>query len=167
MMSASANRVAKCARSKYLEATNASSAHQRPAIPWVKKESRWGPRYVLRKPSEPAAFYAEEAVPAADEAIPYVASQEAVASMPPAEVSAGTTPEQAVEAGEFASTGVDGNATPETVESPATVPEESSRDAPKESISTSPGKGMSLPAKEEKEEKGEKESVLLVSLLIV
>ena len=61
-------------------------------------------------------------------------------------------------------------ATPEAVESPAAEETgESSamtpKDEKKESISTSPGKEASLPAKEEEEEKGDMEGMLLCSHL--
>ena len=63
---ANGNGVARQAASKIMEPTKAYTASKRPSIPYVKKESRWGPRYVLRKPSEYTAFNPVKAVPAAD-----------------------------------------------------------------------------------------------------
>lgn len=64
---ANGNGDARQAASKIMEPTKAYTASKRPSIPYVKKESRWGPRYVLRKPSEYTAFNTVKAVPAAEE----------------------------------------------------------------------------------------------------
>ena len=137
-----------CARSKYLEATNASTAHQRPMIPWTKRESRWGPRYVLRKPAEPLASSWEEAAPvAAEEEEPYMAPQEGnSAAVVAVEASTGFTPKIIEEEKGTSAAGS------EVVPAAMKTPEESSKETPKESISTSPEKGQSLLPKEEKTE---------------
>lgn len=161
--------VANTARSRYLEATNASSAHQLPRIPWTKRESRWGPRYVLRKPSDLYAPNADEVEPMATDGVPCVDPQAVETAVAPVEVSTEKAPEngEAVEKESVASGSevVAGATKPSMM-----TPEESSKETPKESISTSPEKGLSLlPKKEEKEkeEKTETESPLLLFLLMV
>ena len=80
---ANGNGVARQAASKIMEPTKAYTASKRPSIPYVKKESRWGPRYVLRKPSEYTAFNTVKAVPAAEEK-PAVTEKPAVEVKPTA-----------------------------------------------------------------------------------
>lgn len=158
-------------RSRYLEATNASSAHQLPRIPWTKRESRWGPRYVLRKPSEPYAPKADEVEPMATDGVPCVDPQVVETAVAPVEVSTEKTPENG-EAVEKESVASGSEVVPGATKPSTMTPEESSKETPKESISTSPEKGLSLLLKKEekekeKEEKTETESPLLLFLFMV
>ena len=134
---ANGNGVARQAASKIMEPTKAYTASKRPSIPYVKKESRWGPRYVLRKPSEYTAFNTVKAVPAAEE-------------KPAVEVK--STEEKPVAAEKPATTEEKPTVAEETEEVP--TPESSEGVARKESISTSPEHVASLPG--EREEEGKK-----------
>lgn len=136
---ANGNGVARQAASKIMEPTKAYTASKRPSIPYVKKESRWGPRYVLRKPSEYTAFNTVKAVPAAEEK-PAVTEEKPVAAE-----------EKPVAAEKPAMTEEKPTVAEETEEVP--TPESSEGVAPKESISTSPEHVASLPGEREEDEK--------------
>lgn len=147
---ANGNGVARQAASKIMEPTKAYTASKRPSIPYVKKESRWGPRYVLRKPSEYTAFNTVKAVPAAEE-------KPAVEVKPVVEVKSTeekpvAAEEKPVAAEKPAMTEEKPTVAEETEEVP--TPESSEGVAPKESISTSPEHVASLPG--EREEEGKK-----------
>lgn len=138
-------------RGSNVEQTTSEDELDREILALCGKENRGCPRYVPRQSSECAASNAVEEKPAVAQVVDATAAA-------PVEVSGCPMREQVEEA------------TPEAVESPvAEETGESSamtpKDEKKESISTSPGKEASLPAKEEKEEKDEKEGMLLCSLL--
>ena len=141
---ANGNGVARQAGSKIMEPTKAYTASKRPSIPYVKKESRWGPRYVLRKPSEYTAFNTVKAVPAAEEkpAVEVKSTEEKPVA----------AEEKPVAAEKPAMTEEKPTVAEETEEVP--TPESSEGVAPKESISTSPEHVASLPG--EREEEGKK-----------
>lgn len=146
---ANGNGVARQAASKIMEPTKAYTASKRPSIPYVKKESRWGPRYVLRKPSEYTAFNTVKAVPAAEE-------KPAVEVKPVVEVKSTeekpvAAEEKPVAAEKPAMTEEKPTVAEETEEVP--TPESSEGVAPKESISTSPEHVASLPGEREEDEK--------------
>ena len=152
---ANGNGVARQAASKIMEPTKAYTASKRPSIPYVKKESRWGPRYVLRKPSEYTAFNTVKAVPAAEEK-PAVEVKPAVEEKPavevkPTAVEVKSTEEKPVVAEKPAMTEEKPIVAEETEEVP--TPESSEGVVPKESISTSPEHVASLPGEREEEEK--------------
>lgn len=155
---ANGNGVARQAASKIMEPTKAYTASKRPSIPYVKKESRWGPRYVLRKPSEYTAFNTVKAVPAAEEK-PAVTEEKPVVEEKPTAMEVKSTEEKPVAAEEKpvaaekpAMTEEKPTVAEETEEVP--TPESSEGVAPKESISTSPEHVASLPG--EREEEGKK-----------
>lgn len=155
---ANGNGVARQAASKIMEPTKAYTASKRPSIPYVKKESRWGPRYVLRKPSEYTAFNTVKAVPAAEEK-PAVTEEKPTVEVKPTAVEVKSTEEKPVAAEEKpvaaekpAMTEEKPTVAEETEEVP--TPESSEGVAPKESISTSPEHVASLPG--EREEEGKK-----------
>ena len=155
---ANGNGVARQAASKIMEPTKAYTASKRPSIPYVKKESRWGPRYVLRKPSEYTAFNTVKAVPAAEEKPAVTEEKPAVTEEKPA-VEVKSTEEKPVAAEEKpvaaekpAMTEEKPTVAEETEEVP--TPESSEGVARKESISTSPEHVASLPG--EREEEGKK-----------
>lgn len=155
---ANGNGVARQAASKIMEPTKAYTASKRPSIPYVKKESRWGPRYVLRKPSEYTAFNTVKAVPAAEEK-PAVTEEKPTVEVKPTAVEVKSTEEKPVAAEEKpvaaekpAMTEEKPTVAEETEEVP--TPESSEGVAPKESISTSPEHAASLPG--EREEEGKK-----------
>ena len=155
---ANGNGVARQAASKIMEPTKAYTASKRPSIPYVKKESRWGPRYVLRKPSEYTAFNTVKAVPAAEEK-PAVTEEKPAVEVKPTAVEVKSTEEKPVAAEEKpvaaekpAMTEEKPTVAEETEEVP--TPESSEGVAPKESISTSPEHVASLPG--EREEEGKK-----------
>ena len=141
---ANGNGVARQAASKIMEPTKAYTASKRPSIPYVKKESRWGPRYVLRKPSEYTAFNTVKAVPAAEEkpAVEVKSTEEKPVA----------AEEKPVAAEKHAMTEEKPTVAEETEEVP--TPESSEGVARKESISTSPEHVASLPG--EREEEGKK-----------
>lgn len=154
---ANGNGVARQAASKIMEPTKAYTASKRPSIPYVKKESRWGPRYVLRKPSEYTAFNTVKAVPAAEEK-PAVTEEKPVVEEKPTAVEVKSTEEKPVAAEEKpvaaekpAMTEEKPTVAEETEEVP--TPESSEGVAPKESISTSPEHVASLPGEREEDEK--------------
>ena len=162
---ANGNGVARQAASKIMEPTKAYTASKRPSIPYVKKESRWGPRYVLRKPSEYTAFNTVKAVPAAEEKPAVTEEKPAVTEEKPAvteekpAVEVKSTEEKPVAAEEKpvaaekpAMTEEKPTVAEETEEVP--TPESSEGVARKESISTSPEHVASLPG--EREEEGKK-----------
>ena len=134
-----------------MEQTTAEDELDREILALCGKENRGCPRYVPRQSSECAASNAVEEKPAVAQVVDATAAA-------PVEVSGCPMREQVEEATPEA---VESPAAEETGESSAMTP----KDEKKESISTSPGKEASLPAKEEKEEKGEKEGMLLCSLL--
>ena len=144
---ANGNGVARQAASKIMEPTKAYTASKRPSIPYVKKESRWGPRYVLRKPSEYTAFNTVKAVPAAEEK-PVAAEKPAMTEEKPAM----TEEKPAMTEEKPAMTEEKPTVAEETEEVP--TPESSEGVARKESISTSPEHVASLPG--EREEEGKK-----------
>lgn len=155
---ANGNGVARQAASKIMEPTKAYTASKRPSIPYVKKESRWGPRYVLRKPSEYTAFNTVKAVPAAEEK-PAVTEEKPAVEVKPTAMEVKSTEEKPVAAEEKpvaaekpAMTEEKPTVAEETEEVP--TPESSEGVAPKESISTSPEHVASLPG--EREEEGKK-----------
>ena len=141
---ANGNGVARQAASTIMEPTKAYTASKRPSIPYVKKESRWGPRYVLRKPSEYTAFNTVKAVPAAEE--------KPAVEVKPTAMEVKSTEEKPVAAEKPAMTEEKPTVAEETEEVP--TPESSEGVAPKESISTSPEHVASLPG--EREEEGKK-----------
>lgn len=141
---ANGNGVARQAASKIMEPTKAYTASKRPSIPYVKKESRWGPRYVLRKPSEYTAFNTVKAVPAAEE--------KPAVEVKPTAMEVKSTEEKPVAAEKPAMTEEKPTVAEETEEVP--TPESSEGVARKESISTSPEHVASLPG--EREEEGKK-----------
>lgn len=154
---ANGNGVARQAASKIMEPTKAYTASKRPSIPYVKKESRWGPRYVLRKPSEYTAFNTVKAVPAAEEK-PAVTEEKPTVEVKPTAVEVKSTEEKPVAAEEKpvaaekpAMTEEKPTVAEETEEVP--TPESSEGVAPKESISTSPEHVASLPGEREEDEK--------------
>lgn len=154
---ANGNGVARQAASKIMEPTKAYTASKRPSIPYVKKESRWGPRYVLRKPSEYTAFNTVKAVPAAEEK-PAVTEEKPVVEEKPTAMEVKSTEEKPVAAEEKpvaaekpAMTEEKPTVAEETEEVP--TPESSEGVAPKESISTSPEHVASLPGEREEDEK--------------
>ena len=154
---ANGNGVARQAASKIMEPTKAYTASKRPSIPYVKKESRWGPRYVLRKPSEYTAFNPVKAVPAAEEK-PAVTEEKPTVEVKPTAVEVKSTEEKPVAAEEKpvaaekpAMTEEKPTVAEETEEVP--TPESSEGVAPKESISTSPEHVASLPGEREEDEK--------------
>lgn len=154
---ANGNGVARQAASKIMEPTKAYTASKRPSIPYVKKESRWGPRYVLRKPSEYTAFNTVKAVPAAEEK-PAVTEEKPAVEVKPTAVEVKSTEEKPVAAEEKpvaaekpAMTEEKPTVAEETEEVP--TPESSEGVAPKESISTSPEHVASLPGEREEDEK--------------
>ena len=155
---ANGNGVARQAASKIMEPTKAYTASKRPSIPYVKKESRWGPRYVLRKPSEYTAFNTVKAVPAAEEK-PAVTEEKPAVEVKPTAMEVKSTEEKPVAAEKPAMT----EEKPAMTEEKPTVaeeteevptPESSEGVARKESISTSPEHVASLPG--EREEEGKK-----------
>lgn len=155
---ANGNGVARQAASKIMEPTKAYTASKRPSIPYVKKESRWGPRYVLRKPSEYTAFNTVKAVPAAEEK-PAVTEEKPAVEVKPTAMEVKSTEEKPVAAEEKpvaaekpAMTEEKPTVAEETEEVP--TPESSEGVARKESISTSPEHVASLPG--EREEEGKK-----------
>ena len=155
---ANGNGVARQAASKIMEPTKAYTASKRPSIPYVKKESRWGPRYVLRKPSEYTAFNTVKAVPAAEEK-PAVTEEKPAVEVKPTAMEVKSTEEKPVAAEEKpvatenpVMTEEKPTVAEETEEVP--TPESSEGVAPKESISTSPEHVASLPG--EREEEGKK-----------
>ena len=154
---ANGNGVARQAASKIMEPTKAYTASKRPSIPYVKKESRWGPRYVLRKPSEYTAFNTVKAVPAAEEK-PAVTEEKPAVEVKPTAMEVKSTEEKPVAAEKPAMT----EEKPAMTEEKPTVaeeteevptPESSEGVARKESISTSPEHVASLPGEREEEEK--------------
>lgn len=154
---ANGNGVARQAASKIMEPTKAYTASKRPSIPYVKKESRWGPRYVLRKPSEYTAFNTVKAVPAAEEK-PAVTEEKPTVEVKPTAMEVKSTEEKPVAAEKPAMT----EEKPAMTEEKPTVaeeteevptPESSEGVARKESISTSPEHVASLPGEREEEEK--------------
>lgn len=147
---ANGNGVARQAASKIMEPTKAYTASKRPSIPYVKKESRWGPRYVLRKPSEYTAFNTVKAVPAAEEK-PAVTEEKPAVEVKPTAMEVKSTEEKPVAAEKPAMTEEKPTVAEETEEVP--TPESSEGVAPKESISTSPEHVASLPGEREEEEK--------------
>ena len=162
---ANGNGVARQAASKIMEPTKAYTASKRPSIPYVKKESRWGPRYVLRKPSEYTAFNTVKAVPAAEEkpavmeekpAVmeekPAVTEEKPAVEVKPTAMEVKSTEEKPVAAEKPAMTEEKPTVAEETEEVP--TPESSEGVARKESISTSPEHVASLPG--EREEEGKK-----------
>lgn len=155
---ANGNGVARQAASKIMEPTKAYTASKRPSIPYVKKESRWGPRYVLRKPSEYTAFNTVKAVPAAEEkpAVmeekPAVTEEKPAVEVKPTAMEVKSTEEKPVAAEKPATTEEKPTVAEETEEVP--TPESSEGVARKESISTSPEHVASLPG--EREEEGKK-----------
>lgn len=155
---ANGNGVARQAASKIMEPTKAYTASKRPSIPYVKKESRWGPRYVLRKPSEYTAFNTVKAVPAAEEkpAVmeekPAVTEEKPAVEVKPTAMEVKSTEEKPVAAEKPAMTEEKPIVAEETEEVP--TPESSEGVARKESISTSPEHVASLPG--EREEEGKK-----------
>ena len=155
---ANGNGVARQAASKIMEPTKAYTASKRPSIPYVKKESRWGPRYVLRKPSEYTAFNTVKAVPAAEEkpAVmeekPAVMEEKPAVEVKPTAMEVKSTEEKPVAAEKPAMTEEKPTVAEETEEVP--TPESSEGVARKESISTSPEHVASLPG--EREEEGKK-----------
>ena len=155
---ANGNGVARQAASKIMEPTKAYTASKRPSIPYVKKESRWGPRYVLRKPSEYTAFNTVKAVPAAEEkpAVteekPAVTEEKPAVEVKPTAMEVKSTEEKPVAAEKPALTEEKPIVAEETEEVP--TPESSEGVARKESISTSPEHVASLPG--EREEEGKK-----------
>ena len=150
---ANGNGVARQAASKIMEPTKAYTASKRPSIPYVKKESRWGPRYVLRKPSEYTAFNTVKAVPAAEEKPAVMEEKPAVMEEKPAVTEEKPAVEvKPVAAEKPAMTEEKPTVAEETEEVP--TPESSEGVAPKESISTSPEHVASLPG--EREEEGKK-----------
>ena len=154
---ANGNGVARQAASKIMEPTKAYTASKRPSIPYVKKESRWGPRYVLRKPSEYTAFNTVKAVPAAEEkpAVteekPAVTEEKPAVEVKPTAMEVKSTEEKPVAAEKHAMTEEKPTVAEETEEVP--TPESSEGVARKESISTSPEHVASLPGEREEEEK--------------
>ena len=154
---ANGNGVARQAASKIMEPTKAYTASKRPSIPYVKKESRWGPRYVLRKPSEYTAFNTVKAVPAAEEkpAVteekPAVTEEKPAVEVKPTAMEVKSTEEKPVAAEKPAMTEEKPTVAEETEEVP--TPESSEGVARKESISTSPEHVASLPGEREEEEK--------------
>ena len=147
---ANGNGVARQAASKIMEPTKAYTASKRPSIPYVKKESRWGPRYVLRKPSEYTAFNTVKAVPAAEEK-PAVMEEKPAVEVKPTAMEVKSTEEKPVAAEKPAMTEEKPTVAEETEEVP--TPESSEGVARKESISTSPEHVASLPGEREEEEK--------------
>ena len=154
---ANGNGVARQAASKIMEPTKAYTASKRPSIPYVKKESRWGPRYVLRKPSEYTAFNTVKAVPAAEEkpAVteekPAVTEEKPAVEVKPTAMEVKSTEEKPVAAEKPAMTEEKPTVAEEMEEVP--TPESSEGVARKESISTSPEQVASLPGEREEDEK--------------
>ena len=146
---ANGNGVARQAASKIMEPTKAYTASKRPSIPYVKKESRWGPRYVLRKPSEYTAFNTVK--PAVTEEKPAVTEEKPAVEVKPTAVEVKSTEEKPVAAEKPAMTEEKPTVAEETEEVP--TPESSEGVAPKESISTSPEHVASLPGEREEDEK--------------
>lgn len=147
----------------FMKPTASSKAKQLPTMKWEKAESRFPPRMVLRKPVVPLAVAPDEkeATPAVSKEEAAVVSPESLpeASLAPAheavstEASMPTVEKKTEEAPEMEFN--------EGVPLKAQTPEESSLVTPKESISTTPDHGASLPLKVE-----EKKSLLLCSSLM-